>query len=457
MNEFKPHDYFTVKSDGYTSRELFQEHVRKTYDKIRELADYIKQYEGTIDTEFEKIVTHVNEQVKQLTDLYNDLLDNNVLDSAIQDKLTQLEQNYTPRLNELTAQLAEKINVDKIDFYYPNLFFPDLAVSGYLNKTNGNVSASSSLSTSDFIPVSEGDKITYFDRNNETDGTVDLACFFNADKTFLSAVSNPNNQINTVTVPEGASYFRFTYRNVYVNGVKALKGESYETPKQKADWIDVSGASRFNGKTIAFLGDSITYGHGLTDRLNERFQNLVWKGLSLANAFDYGVSGALIALKAGTTTSFVERYPTMSDNVDVIIVMGGINDYFNGTGTLGEEDSVDANTFNGALNVLMTGLKNKYPTKEIIFMTPLSGNKNTVGSSNQINLHANATLNDYRNAIINRARFHCLPVLDLYTLSGFDFAENQLHRDNFAPDGIHPNALGHKRIADKIIGFMKSF
>ena len=78
MIEFEPHDYFTGKSDRKVSRELFQEHIRKTYDQIRELADYIEQYEGTIDTEFEKIVTHVNEHVKQLTDLYNDLLDNNI-------------------------------------------------------------------------------------------------------------------------------------------------------------------------------------------------------------------------------------------------------------------------------------------------------------------------------------------------------------------------------------------
>lgn len=107
MSEFKPHDYFMVNSDGYISREVFKEHVRKTYDQIRELADYIKKYEGTIDTVFTNIVNHVNEHVNLLTDLYNDLLDNNVLDSEIQAKLTQLEQDYAPRLNDLTAQLQQ--------------------------------------------------------------------------------------------------------------------------------------------------------------------------------------------------------------------------------------------------------------------------------------------------------------------------------------------------------------
>ena len=44
MIEFEPHDYFTGISDGYISRKVFQEHVRKTYDQIRELSDYIEKY-----------------------------------------------------------------------------------------------------------------------------------------------------------------------------------------------------------------------------------------------------------------------------------------------------------------------------------------------------------------------------------------------------------------------------
>lgn len=49
-----------------------------------------------------------------------------------------------------------------------------------------------------------------------------------------------------------------------------------------------------NGKTIDFLGDSITEGVGVED-LNNRYDNRLKAMLNLKEAYNYGVSGTRLA------------------------------------------------------------------------------------------------------------------------------------------------------------------
>lgn len=50
---------------------------------------------------------------------------------------------------------------------------------------------------------------------------------------------------------------------------------------------------------------------------------------------------------------------------------------------------------------------------------------------------------------------YAIPTLDLYRISGLR-SDVPLLRERFVPDGTHPNDDGHRRVADRLIVFLKS-
>lgn len=200
--------------------------------------------------------------------------------------------------------------------------------------------------------------------------------------------------------------------------------------------------------TVGVLGDSITYGVGASDRDTTSYVSLLKNDFKTVT--NYGISGALIE-KLSPYSCMCETYTTMSDNLDVVIVFGGTNDWYFGQ-QWGDTDSSDISTFMGALNVLTSGLIEKYTGKQIFFVTPMSssyGGKNTDNANK-----AGKTMLDYRNAIIERCTYHSIPVIDLYAMSGMDVAHNATHKTYFSSDGVHPNDAGHKRVHDRIVTFI---
>jgi lysophospholipase L1-like esterase len=202
------------------------------------------------------------------------------------------------------------------------------------------------------------------------------------------------------------------------------------------------------------LGDSITYGFGVNTEtecypmlLKEDFKEVI----------NYGISSTLVAKDDRYPNPMCERYKNMADDLDVIIVMGGTNDFAQGSrkeGTFGEPTSTDPYTFYGALNILMSGLIEKYPGKEIFFCTPIHI---AYGGYNSDTVKTNGkTLYDYRNAIIERGIYYSIPVIDTMGASGMDIAHNSKARVLFTTDGCHPNANGHQRLHDRIINSIKN-
>ena len=64
-------------------------------------------------------------------------------------------------------------------------------------------------------------------------------------------------------------------------------------------------------------------------------------------------------------------------------------------------------------------------------------------------------LSQYVAAIKEVCGYYALPVLDLYTVSGIQPAVPVL-RERYAPDGLHPNDAGHRLIAARLAGFLKT-
>ncbi len=211
----------------------------------------------------------------------------------------------------------------------------------------------------------------------------------------------------------------------------------------------VSPTSILKTLKCGVLGDSITYGAGVNHD-TQSYPALL--KADFKEAINYGISATLIAKNDSYPNAMCERYVNMADDLDVIIVMGGTNDFAVGSSVVdsfGEPTSTDIYTFYGALNVLMSGLIDKYAGKEIFFCTPIHIK---YGDYNSDTVKANGkTLNDYRNAIIERCAYYSIPCIDLYAISGMDIAHSQKARNYFTWDGCHPNVKGHIRLHDRIL------
>ena len=213
------------------------------------------------------------------------------------------------------------------------------------------------------------------------------------------------------------------------------------------------------GKKAIFLGDSITDGMN-TDKI---YHEYLKDDVGFSECINYGQNGSTIAKNF---RGMVERYNTMSDG-DIVFVFGGTNDFGSntpmgnfysisddGTKTL----STDITTFKGALNVIIEGLQKKYNGKQIIFLTPIHRNY----IANQFNdLQKNSVgyyLDDYVMSIKEACSIHSVEYIDLFTCSGLNprVRENATLYFHKGTDELHPNANGHKRIANIIQGRLRN-
>ena len=206
--------------------------------------------------------------------------------------------------------------------------------------------------------------------------------------------------------------------------------EEYTVPPPTV-WreITIEGEIKINA-----LGDSITYGDKLSDR-GQAFPGVVASKAGAVTLNNYGWNGSSIG--GPHPDRLIDRYPAMEPDANLILVLGGTNDYaqFNKMGTpVGAMGDLTPDTFYGALNLLMCGLKQKYPDGEVVFMTPLR----RVGymRRNQNGYY----LNQYVTAIQEMAAFWGIRVIDLFNEPELDFSSKQAA---YLVDGLHPNAAGH--------------
>ncbi len=215
----------------------------------------------------------------------------------------------------------------------------------------------------------------------------------------------------------------------------------------------------FQGKTLNFLGDSITEGGNATC-LENVFVSVVQRNLQLAEARNYGVGGTCIAKRRSAyeeaelnkiwNEDFVTRAMRMKD-ADGVVVFGGTNDYGHGDVPIGLPTDC-GETFCGALNKLFYVLQEKYSNKPIVFVTP-TPRKDVCGPFGENRRDfATGTLADYVVAIKSVAKLHCIPVLDLFNDRDFSLESN--FDVLISSDKLHPTDKGHAMIAQKIAEFL---
>ena len=198
-------------------------------------------------------------------------------------------------------------------------------------------------------------------------------------------------------------------------------------------------------KSIVFLGDSITEGHGTT-ALEKVFHQLIKEKYGLSMAYNAGIGGTRLAKQTITSDYhkhdlyYASRVEFLPEKADAVVVFGGTNDYGHGDAKFGEEGSEDVYTVNGALNVLYKKLKEKYPEAKLVFMTPIE-------RTSQEDPHSpeNKTLEDYVDLIRSFCKRKSAYMIDLFSSGILDPYDAQV-----VPDGLHPNDAGHEIMADYI-------
>ena len=238
----------------------------------------------------------------------------------------------------------------------------------------------------------------------------------------------------------------------------------------------------WNGRKVVYLGDSITD----PAQVERNRHKVYWNYLQEM----YGIEPHVYAVSG---YQWKHIYPMaqkmraeMGDSPDAILILLGTNDFNSGV-PLGEwfsvaEEDVDRRgvtirqprrsfvknmgTFRGRINTVMEYLKQNFPDQQIVIMTPLHrGYANFGGSNvqppecfpNVLGLY----LEDYVRVLREAADIWGVPVIDLYRDSGLhpaDPAYAKYFRDGGknGKDNLHPNGLGHLRMARTIAARLRA-
>lgn len=212
------------------------------------------------------------------------------------------------------------------------------------------------------------------------------------------------------------------------------------------------------GLKAVFLGDSITEGYRAST-----FDNAYWQVLGRRTGLEvkgYGVAASRIARQAPSDPpqpydeDFVLRAMRMDKDADIVCVFGGTNDFGHGTAPIGKPTDRDPYTFYGAVNHLFRTLIERYPHSFIFVMTPLHRTHEDEPAFNTKNPNSLALV-EYVRIIREVAEKYGLPVLDLFQMSGMYPGVQQV-REDYMPDGLHPNDRGHARLAGLVEQFLRN-
>ena len=218
------------------------------------------------------------------------------------------------------------------------------------------------------------------------------------------------------------------------------------------------------GKKIAFLGDSITEGSGVVDRINNRYDNVLKRECQLAEVYNYGVGGTRLAHQRTPSACprhdlcFCGRAFDITQEADIIVVFGGVTDYIHGDAPVGEWGDTTPATFYGAVNYLMNFLKTRFVDKTTVFINPArmchSGVPCHEPSAREIKLPDAMPLPGYIEIIQKTAALYNIPVLDLYEKLPIDPRIPE-DKEKYTSDGLHFNDAGHHLIAKCIKEFLQ--
>ena len=252
--------------------------------------------------------------------------------------------------------------------------------------------------------------------------------------------------ISGLTIIDNVIYLKDNEGNIFGTGVE-ITGISTGPSQQDATFSDIlSSTLEWN-----VLGDSITYGYGVSD--GKQYHQLLKSKYNIITVNNYGINSSEIASGGSGGNPMCVRYADMSSTADLITVFGGVNDYLHNI-PIGTIDDAETTTFYGALNVLTQGLKNKFQDKKIIFFTPMYCKHGVFSTNSDGTNSLGNKLSDYVTAIKLVCNKENIKIIDLYSIDRYN--ANTRYSKYFS-DGLHPNEQGHADFDNKITTDVNSY
>lgn len=252
---------------------------------------------------------------------------------------------------------------------------------------------------------------------------------------------------NSLVSVEDISYIIMTTdeKQKYMENIINAYSEGYDFPMLSLTCVEQyknssdEKTSWYEGKKYCAYGDSIT---------QQNYYPYVLKKKLGMSGYNNGVGGRAIYQMARD-----ENINTIQEDSDVIIVMGGTNDWAQNI-RLGEIDDATEETFYGALNLIAEKLSKKFPTKIIVFATtPYGLLPKQTGWTDQNGYRNNLglTTGDYGKCIMNVARKYGFPCADVYGKCGWN-KYNITEWINYDGGYLHTKQNGGYRIGEVICG-----
>lgn len=235
----------------------------------------------------------------------------------------------------------------------------------------------------------------------------------------------------------GLTYIESDNKEIYINGDRVLVGGTKLTEALKNN--TVSTTSPLTGLSWNVMGDSISTVGAYTTK---HYFNYIAEKYDM-DVVSYGISGTKIG--GSDANAMCQRYTKMRDNVDIVTVLGGVNDFGQSSPLeLGVFSDTTNATFYGSLHIMCQGLLEKYPHSIIMFITPMSQKGFWAHSvdTNKFGL----TVFDYGQAIKDVCGYYGIPVCDLGRTVGFT-SKNPTQNSYYLKDGLHANERGHEKMA----------
>lgn len=404
--------------------------------------------------------------------------------NPINTELQNIRVGANGRIYETAGDAVREQSIYKIAKQGKNLYNPKNDTFGKRADGTGNVNLG--LRNSEWIKVKPN---TDYMLSNNGDVTIAVVIALKNSDDSLSVVKSAYNLAGhgnyLITTTEASTHIRFsTYtqsaNNLMAEHIMLEEGSvatEYEPYKLYLDYentLPVSMQNIWLGKKMVVDGDSISHDYernywqfvaskilGMTidtsipskdaDATNGVW-GCGWRGIGGSTIANEDAINGVTDEDALQKRSIVLRYQNLPDDADIVLIAGGSNDWAHNLVEIGDFDSTDDKTFNGALNILLPGLKTKYPNIPVVMMTPIKRGTTYNATNNK-----GYTLQQFADALIAKCRQYNVYCLDMWgTCPISPHIPVMLERFFKANDSTHPNADGQAIMGKTVAGFIRT-